>query len=304
MNSFEKSVIIPMNPHGSYSGGSTPGSIIAQKWFADLKGDVTISFDKGCRYVNSPEKPNLGFFYDTSRGKVTHRFSIVDVTDDDGIGKYVEEFLPPWRQELRETKLKDEEQRTWLVITDIFELKEPKELAYFDKKRCQSFVYSSKGSELTYCEKKLSLDDFIDDIVFRCAVSETDKFTEDSLEWIIWALIVINNAEYVKRQRSYEDDDKKKLRLDILMKTPKGEYVVIELKLERAEKEALHNQLRRYMENVKKESHPAKLKGIIMARKASPDLVEELKKPENADISFVPYKFEFSSKWIEKELFQ
>lgn len=39
-NHVEEAIIIPMNPRGDYAGGSTPGSIIAQQWFAEKKGKV------------------------------------------------------------------------------------------------------------------------------------------------------------------------------------------------------------------------------------------------------------------------
>lgn len=298
----EPYMIIPMNPHKDYSGGSTAGSIIAQKWFAERKGKVIISFDKSSRYTNSSEKPRLGFFYDSSKGKVTHRFSIVDITDDNGIGRYEKEgYLPPWRRLLYEERRPTDSARTWLVMKDIFRLNEPQELAYFGKKRCQSFIYTRAGSELPYFKKKSSvdeLDEFIEDIVYRCATSKAEMFLEDHLELIMWALIVKNKAEYLKRQPSIDGK-----RLDILLKTPKGEHIVIELKREIADKEAL-TQLRKYMKTVMKEEHPEKLRGVIIARHKSPDLQNELEKRENADISFIPYRFAFNSKPIEKAIFQ
>lgn len=300
MAEHPESMIIPMNPRGDFCGGSTPGSIIAQKWFADSKGSVIVSFDKNCKYANSKEKPLLGFFYDTREKKVTHRFSIVDITDDNGIGRYVEEFLPPWRRELYESR-KSGEQRTWVVIKDISRLSEPKELSYFGIERCRSLVYSIVGSELTCSNESQSQDDFIEDIIFRCAISGI-KFTEDDLELILWAVIV-NKAEYLRRQRSYEDNGKK-LRLDMLIRTPKGECVVLEFKRESAGKESLNKQLRPYMDKVKAEFNLVNLKGIIVARDATPDLREELNKENNADISFIPYRFAFISKRIEEVLFQ
>jgi hypothetical protein len=297
------SIILPMNPHGDYYGGSTPGSIIAQKWFADRNGKVIISFAKGCRYANSQEKPPLGFFYDTSAGRVTHRFSVVDITDDRGISRYEKEFLPPWRRELRESKLERGEQRTWILIENIFRLRKPKEMSDFGIKRCRSLTYSSKGMVFSYAEENQSPDDFIDEIVFRCATSATAKFTEDDLELIMWAMMVKNDAKYLQRQRSYEDRKRKKLRLDILMRTKKGEYVVIELKRETATKEALENQLRLYMSKVANEFSLTRVKGIIVARNVSPDLQKALMQPENADIRFARYGFAFCAGSMEKILF-
>lgn len=282
----EKSIIIPMNPHGRYSGGSTPGSIVAVKWYADKKGGVLISFDRWCKYINSLEKPRLGFFYDSSLGKVTHRFSIVNVTDDNGV-KSVKKYLPPWRKEVYKAR-NPGRRRTWMLIKDIFKLKEPKKLSSFGKERAQSFVYSDIG-ELEYSKEKESPDDFIDDIIYRCAVSGTDKLAENDLELIVWALMIKNNAEYVERQRS--EDGGKNIRLDILMKTSKGDYVVMELKRGIAEKKTLRNQLRPYMMRVKRKLRLTKLKGIIVARGMSNDLEKELSKTANANISFIPYKF-------------
>lgn len=297
---IKESIIVPMNPHGEYSGGSTPGSIIAQQWFADKTGKVVISFDKGCKYINSLKKPRFGFFYDSSKGikKVTHRFSLIDVIDDTGVGKYVK-FLPPWRQDLYETKPEEGKHRTWIVISEIRALDEPKKLDYFGKKRAQSFVYSSKGSELKYSGKSQSPDDLIDDVVFRTARGY-DKFTEDDLELIIWALMVKNDSEYIRRQRKIEG---KNLRLDLLAKTSKGEYLVMELKRGIATKETLYNQLRPYMNGIKNDLGLQILRGIIIARDVSTDLKEELCKPENIDIEFIPYMFSFKLKGIEDHIF-
>lgn len=297
-NRVKESIIIPMNPHGDYSGGSTPGSIIAQQWFAERKGRVIISFDKGCKYINSLEKPHLGFFRDTSTEErlVTHRFSIIDITDDWGINKFLEgaiapwnkKFLPPWRQDLyEETIAKPRKRRTWMLIGDIYELSKPKRLEYFGKKTSQSFVYSSVGSELRYSREKPNPDEFIDDIISRSARTQV-RFTEDDLELIIWALMVKHNAEYITRQRRIEG---KNLRLDLLTKTPEGEYVVMELKRDTATKETLVDQLRPYMNGIKKDFRLSKLRGVIVAKNASSDLRRELSKTENEDIKFIPYTF-------------
>ena len=299
MNKHEdESIIVPMNPHGDYSGGSTPGSIIAQQWFADSRGKVIISFDRGCKYINSPKKPRLGFFYDSSKGKVTHRFSIVDVTNESGVAKY-KDFLPPWRQELYEIKPDAGEHRTWIVISEIHALYEPKTLDYFEKERAQSFVYSSKGLELAYSEESQSPAKFIDDVIFRTMRGHA-KFTEDDLELIVWALMVKNKSEYIRRQRKIEG---KNLRVDILAKTSKGEYLVIELKRDKATKETLYNQLRPYMKGIKNDLGLQRLKGRIMARDASTDLKKELHKPENNDIKFVPYMFSLELGRREEHIF-
>lgn len=305
----EESIIIPMNPKGRYSGGGTPGSIIAQQWFAQKRCKVIISFDKACRYSNSSEKPHLGFFRDTSStaGLVTHRFSIVDVTDDwgaikfleDGIAPWSKNYLPPWRKELyEETKAEPRKQRTWLLINNIYKLKAPKELDYFGKKPSQSFVYSSVGSELSYSEEKPDPDDFIDDIIFRIMRGDI-RFTEDDLELIIWAWLVKNDAEYVERQRVPEPKSSR-IRLDLLTKL-KGEYTVMELKRDRAEREALVNQLGPYMRGIMNKFNLTKLKGKVIARDQSPDLKRELDRTEN--IEFVPYTFSFKLKKNEEHLF-
>ncbi len=115
-------------------------------------GKVNISFDKSCKYIVSPSKPKLGFFYDSSKTEVTHRFSINDITDDRGIGKYVDKFLPPWRKELYKIKLEAGRQRTWMLINNIFELLRPQKIEYFGKKIARSLVYTDKGAELEYIE--------------------------------------------------------------------------------------------------------------------------------------------------------
>jgi len=299
-----ESMIVPMNPRREYSGGSTPGSILALKWFSDKKGKVIISFDRRCKYISSQEKPRLGFFYDTSQRKVTHRFSIFDVTDDAGVKEYEKDFLPPWRRELFEETRKPSKRRTWLLIGEIYALDTPKDLIYFGKRRAQSYVYSAVGSELAYSKEETTPDKFIDDIVFRCAVSKTAKFTEDDLELIIWAQIVKNEkAKYLQLQPVPPARGKRR-RPDIVVKNSKGEYVVVELKRDKADKSTLDKQLRPYMKLVMSQHGSSKLKGVIVARNASEDLKTELSKKKNDDIKFVPYGFVFKADGIQKALFQ
>ena len=218
--------------------------------------------------------------------------------DDNRVDKYVE-FLPPWRRDLYKTKPEEGNRRTWIVISEIRALDEPKKLDYFGKERAQSFVYSSKGSELSYSEKSSSPDVLIDDVVFRNARGYA-KFTEDDLELIIWALMVKNDSEYIRRQRKIEG---KNLRLDLLAKTSKGEYLVMELKRDIATKETLYNQIRPYMNGIKNYLGLQRHRGIIIGRDASTDLKEELCKPENVDIKFIPYMFSFKLKGSEEHIF-
>lgn len=296
----EKSIIVPMNPKGTYSGGSTPGSIIAQKWFADDKGKVIISFDRPCTYANSSRKLRLGFFRNTYEGRVTHRFSIADITDDEGIIKFMkdgispwhEKFLPPWRKQLfDETCREPGKGRTWMLIYNIFKLVEPKGRDYFGIKPSQSFVYSSAGSELKCSREKQNPNAFIDSTIFG-NMRGNKKFDEDQLELIIWAWLIWNKAEYVDRQRTTG----RTLRLDLLSKFD-DDWMVIELKRDFAEKEVLAEQLRPYMKGCTRKYRLQKLRGLIVARGASPELEEELSKPENKDIDFASYSFSFNLNW-------
>ena len=303
-------MIIPMNPYGEYSGGSTAGSIIAQKWFADDKGKVIVAFDRWCRFARSSEKPRLGFFYDSIIGKVTHRFSIDDITDNEGIKRagYVRDFLPPWRRDLFRKELKPGAPCTWCLIKGIYELKHYANLSHFGKRRIRSFVYSNVCSDLPYIKEKASPEKFIEQRIFSCTVSERNKLTELDLELIIWALIVKKQGEYVDRQFRLSRSAKK-LRLDMLLRTNKGEHVVLELKKDVAHKETL-NQLRSYMNKVRADHRAEiglkKLKGIIVANKIHPDLDKAIKclKTENEEISSAEYGFAFTSKELETALFR
>ena len=298
---FEKSIIIPMNPRGSYSGGSTRGSIIANKWFADRKGAVVISCDQGRKDGKYPDI-SLGYFYDSESHLVTHRFNIEKMTNYTGLSTNdVEVYLPGWRLDLYKEGPRD--RQIWLKIRDIFELEKPEELSSFGRKRCQSYVYSDVQLDLPFKKEKTSPDDFIDDIIYRCAISRTDKLMEADLELILWACIVESGATHLDRQLSCDTDTegKERIRLDIFFKTRRGEFVVIELKRGPADSEAL-DQIRRYMKKMEREYGVSGVKGVIMARKAEKKLSSALE--GNADISFEPYRFAFSSKWVKKTFFQ
>ena len=299
--SFEKSIIIPMNPHGSYSGGSTPGSIIANKWFADRKGAVIISCDQGRK---DGEYPNitLGYFYDSEKHLVTHRFKIDKMTNYAGLSKSdVEKYLPGWRLDLYKEGSRD--RQIWLKIRDIFELKKHEPLSSFGRKSCRSYVYPEIHLDLPYKKERTSPDDFIDDIIYRCAVSGIDKLMEADLELILWACIVKSGATYLDRQLSRDTDaeGKERIRLDIFLKSRKREFIVIELKRDMADLEAL-DQIQCYIKKMEQEYGVSGVKGVIMARKTEKKLLSELEK--NADISSEPYKFAFSSEWVKKALLQ
>jgi len=297
---FEKSIIIPMNPHRSYAGGSTPGSIIANKWFADRKGAVLISCDQGRKDGKYPSIP-LGYFYDSERHLVTHNFKIEKMTNYAGLSKSdVETYLPGWRLDLYKQGPSD--RQIWLKIKNIFELKVPRTLSFFGKRRCQSYVYSDVNMDLPVKKEKTSPDDFIDDIIYRCTISKTDKLLESDLETILWACIVKSGATHLDRQLSRDTDanGKERIRLDIFLRTRRGDFVVIELKRGTADFEAL-KQIRQYMEKIKQEYEVKEIEGIIMAREAERKLTDKLDK--TADVSFEPYRFAFSSKWVSDVLF-
>ena len=294
MSESFKSIIIPMNPRGSYSGGSTPGSIIANKWFADHNGGVIISYDQGRKNGKYPGI-SLGYFYDSEKHhKVTHRFTIVKMTNYDGLSESdVQKYLPGWRLDLRNEGRRN--RQIWLLIKDIFELEKPEELSSFGRKRCQSYVYSDKELHLPFKMEKTSPDKFIDDVIWRCAVSKKDKLTEKDLELILWAYVVKSGATYLDRQLSVDEKI-----LDIFLKTPQEEFIVIELKLDTADSKALA-QIRDYIEKMKRKWGITKIKGVIMGKEATSDLLSKL---ENTDISFEQYEFKFNSRWVQNTLFQ
>ena len=154
-------MIVPMNPNDLfYDDRKEPGMVSKQIGWQEKRGKVIIAFDKPCIYAHEKPKPSLGFFYDTLNRLVTHRFKIIDIVNDEQACNYLNlkqqsddwkrEYLPPWREKLFEKSCElPGKKQTWMLITDICELKDKKKLAYFGKKICRSFVYSPKGSELT-----------------------------------------------------------------------------------------------------------------------------------------------------------
>ena len=296
-----------MNPKGTYSGGNTSGNILAQKWFADRKGRVIISFDRSCNFSDSTAKPSIGFFRDSKLKKVTHRFDIVDIASDFEFVDYLEkqklpwqkEYLPLWRYDLyNEALSKPIKNRTWFLISKIRRLKDAQELDYFKKKACVSFVYSEFGSELEWFDVAEDPDSFIEEIVFRSLRSEA-PFSEYDLELIIWAWLVKNGVEELREQVPTAHGLR---RIDMLARLPEFGYLVIELKIEEATLDDLNNQLKPYMLDVQKEYGIEKLKGVLIARKESKELHDELQKPENKEIvGFVPFKFMFNIGTKKKE---
>lgn len=297
---LRKSIIIPMNPYRSYSGGSTAGSTIANKWFADWKGAVIISCDQG-RKDGKYTEISIGYFYDSKIHLITHRFSVEKMTNYAGLSADdVKKYLPGWRLDFYKEGPRD--RQIWLKIQDIFELEKYQELSSLGIQRCQSYVYSDLVLDAPVKRKRTSPEDFIDDIIYRCATSRTDSLNEADLELILWAYIVKSGATHIDRQVSRDIDTKgeKRMRLDIFLKTPRGELMVIELKRGSADLGAF-NQISRYMEKMRQEYGIRRIKGVIMAREANEKLLEATKR--NADISFEPYKFAFSSEWASKTLF-
>ena len=228
-----------------------------------------------------------GYFYNSAIHLVTHHFNIEKMTNYAGLSsRDVEKYLPGWRLDLRKEGPRD--RQIWLKIRDIFELEKPQKLSIFDIKRCQSYVYSDVELDFPLKKERSSPDDFIDDIIYRCAVSKTDKLTEADLELILWACAVKSEATHLDRQLSpYVDaEGKKRMRLDIFLKTRRGEFIVIELKRDTADLETWA-QIQGYIQKMKQEWGLSQIKGVILAKQATPDLMRKLK--GEADLSFEPY---------------
>jgi hypothetical protein len=255
--------------------------------FADRHGAVYWDLEKG----SCSTEITTAYFYETEKGAVTSRATVDFIEKKENLKPAEEKYVPNWRKVNWETK--QSQSQVWVKLRDIFPLKRKHELGDFRKaidndvlKRVQNFAIVSDPSFKSR-SIRFSLDDFLDDYIYRLSFQKNEKLRENDIEEMLWFMMLDKNLEYVERQRGKDD------RIDVAFKNKKNEFVVVEIKKETAGLEALA-QIRRYMEKIERERNPRSLAGIILCRTADLYLqkkVEDLEKRGEVRITVDEYKF-------------
>ena len=282
-------VVIPFNPHLDFSSGSVTGSLIAHKLFADEHGAVFWDLVNACPH----NEVKTAYFYDPKEKAVTFK-SRVDLFDEkENIEKTEEEFLPNWRKEDWESCVEGD-RVVWLKLGDIYPLKRKYSLSEFKKLDgerlgvVRNYALVVDG-ELEAKIEKITVDQVIDDHLYRLLTQENEKLQEKDIEEMLWNLMLKKNFEYIDRQKNGRD---------VTFKDSKGGLIVIEIKKGTANIGTL-DQIKRYMKEIMTRHSAAKVSGIILCKKADIELQEAVMNDNERNVVIDEYKLSISFPKIE-----
>jgi hypothetical protein len=288
----KEAIVIPFNPHINFWGGSAIGSLIAHKWFADKHGAVLWDL------VHAGPHPEVktAYFYDPEISAVTFKSIVERIERKENMDKNDEKFLPNWRK--GDWDEKQEPGHVWLKLRDINPLKREYQLSRFTKisggklERVQNFAIVV-DPELEVNKEKITVEEMIDDCIYRLAAQKDEKLEEKQIEEILWNLMLEKNLEFVDRQRGTDN------RIDIAFRDSKGGFTVVEIKKSTADIATL-DQIKRYMRDIMAKESTKQVSGIILCRKADADLQRAVKNEESIIID--EYKFSISFPRIKERI--
>ena len=277
-------IMIPFNPHISFHGGSSIGSLIAHKWFADEYGAVFWDLLRA-----SPHNAiRSAFFYDVKEKVVIYKGKVEYIKYKHDIDKKDEKYIPNWRR-INWEQSQDPTQ-VWIKLHDIFRLKKYHKLADFYKrnntslKRVQNFAII-QDKDYKVIKEKNTINNIIDDHIYRLLLQE-NKLIERDVEDILWYFLVNKNLTFIDRQKGKEN------RLDVAFENNKGDLIIVEIKRGVADIDAL-DQIKMYMKNVQQKLGKKVKLGIILCRKAEFNLKEAIIKENNILLDEFHFRIEF-----------
>jgi len=298
--SHKRAIVIPTNPHLEFYGGTAIGSLIAHKMFADKQGAVYWDLEKGSCSTDI----NTAYFYETEEGAATYKAKVDFIDKKDNIKPNEEKYIPNWRK--INWQMKQSPGQVWVKLRDIFPLKRKHPLADFRKaidgdvlRRVQNFAIVDDPAFVAI-PSRFSLNEFVDDYIYRLASQKDEKLLEADIEEMVWFMMLDKNLEYVDRQRGKDD------RIDVAFKNKENDFIIVEIKRGIAGLSAL-KQIRRYMKIIGRKHKARQLAGVILCRKADFELqtkVKRLKAQGKDNISIDEYKFSIDFRLIKDMLAQ
>lgn len=284
MSKQNLAIMIPFNPHLRFHGGSSIGSLIAHKWFADEYGAVFWDLLRCSPHNNV----NSAFFYDVKEKAVTHKGKVEYIRYKHDINKKDEKYIPNWRK-INWEQSQDPTQ-VWIKLYDIFRLKRYHKLSDFYKrdnttlKRVQNFAIVQDKNYKVIVEN-ITINNIIDDKIYGLLIQK-DKLIERDIEDVLWYFLVNKNLTFVDRQQGKDN------RLDIAFENKKGDLIIVEIKKGVADVDTI-DQIKKYMMDVQLKLNKKVKLGIILCRKAELNLKEVIKEENDIVLDEFHFNIEF-----------
>jgi hypothetical protein len=281
----KKAIVIPFNPHLNFLGGSAVGSLIAHKWFADKNGAVFWDLI----HVSPHPEIKTAYFYDNSEKAVTYKSKVDYIRRKEDIDKKDEKYIPNWRRVSWDRE--QDSGQVWLKLRNIYPLKRKSRLFDFIKmdrtnlERVQNCAIVMDRN-LKVNREKVSVNETIDDYIYRLTTQINEKLKEKDIEEILWYLMLEKNLTFVDRQIGRDR------RIDVAFKNNKGDYIVIEIKRGTADIYTL-NQIKDYMKRIMTKEDTDRVVGIILCRKADLELVDAVRDEKNIFIDEYQFSMRF-----------
>jgi len=288
---MRKAILIPANPKRSFKKGGDEGSIIAHARKIEDEGAVYWPLVvPGTRDSDGflHEDIKTAYLYDVSEKRITHMAEVAWIKSIKKIG--VNELN---RYCLAQKRWEGRDRECFYIVKmlEIYALKRVHQC--FEFKKCDGGENVERV--MNYCivrernyahhDKHVTrgeiLSNHIAELFLLRGVLERD------IENLFYYRLM-KNYKIIKRQGAF----KKAGRLDLMVKSSTGDYIIYELKRGVASIRTLQ-QIQRYMSACSKEKRIPmdQINGVILAQDADPDLRDELRSKLNKNIKFKRYYF-------------
>jgi hypothetical protein len=295
---MEKAILIPANPDLEFAGGGDAGSIIAHAVTIEKKGfDLWGLFVPGGGEASGFPHSDIraAYLYDVRKKGVTHVCDIEWIKPRSDVG--YREFV-----KIRGLKFKNRRafvqwaKRFYAVkITNIFALERvhrPKDFKKWEDGKPVVKVMNYcivRDPHFVHYNRHLTRDQIMSD--HMAALLLRGRVTEKDIEDLFYYRLM-EDAKILDRQRTFRNAG----RLDLLVKDRFGNLVVYELKKGVA-RPVVVEQISGYMKACEKKysgSKKKRIRGVILARDAQPQLLDDLRKEPR--IEFKKYWFSIEMK--------
>ena len=294
---MDKAILIPANPDLEFAGGKDAGNVIAHAVTIEEKGaDLwSLVVPGGGEASDFPHSDiRAGYLYDVRKKGVTHVCDIEWIRPRSDVG--YREFVNNTGRRFKNRRDFVQSAKWFYAVkmTNIFALKRVH--------RPQDFVKWEDGKPvvkvMNYCivrdphfvhyNRHMTRGEIMSD--HMAALLLRGRVTEKDIEDLFYYRLM-RNAKIVDREGTFRNAG----RLDLLVKDRFGNFVVYELKKGVA-RPAVLEQINKYMKACEKKYKVSanRIRGVILARDAQPQLLDELEKEPS--VEFKKYWFSIEMK--------